>query len=262
ARALEPRIASPAAWAEIHRRNEAESRGEESTAADARHRDDAVLEWLAQRLEHRARELRKLVEKKHASMGEADLPGPRHRPAADDRGRGCAVVRRPEGRRLDEPRARSERAGDGVDARHLERLLLGQRREDGREPPPEHRLARPGRTGKEEVVRPGRGELERPHAPLLATDVREVGEVGRRARIRRARRWDDLLLAAEVADRLRDVTHADGVDPGERRLARRVGRAQEPREPGARRTFGRCDRPADAADPAVEPELADARVLG
>ena len=111
-------------------------------------------------------------------------------------------------------------------------------------------------------MRPGRGELERPPAPLLATDVREVGEVGRRARIRRARRGDDLLLAAEVADRLRDVTHADGVDPGERRLARRVGRAQQPREPRARRTLGGRDRPADAPDPPVQPELADARVLG
>ena len=69
------------------------------------------------------------------------------------------------------------------------------------------------------------------------------------------------LLAAEVADRLRDVTHADGVDPGERRLARRVGRAQQPREPRARRTLRGGDRPADATYPPVEPELADARVL-
>ena len=54
----------------VDRRDEAETRGEEPTAADARHRDDAVLERLGQRLEHRARELGKLVEKKHASMRE------------------------------------------------------------------------------------------------------------------------------------------------------------------------------------------------
>jgi len=55
--------------------------------------------------------------------------------------------------------------------------------------------------------------------------------------------------------------HADRVDAGERRLARRVGRAQEPREPRARCTLRGRNRPTDATDPPVEPELADARVL-
>ena len=109
------RVAPPTAGAEVHRRNESEPRREEPVPADARHRDDAVLEWLAQRLEHRARELRKLVEEKHASMGEADLSGPRHRPAADrsrpPMPRGAAPGRAAPGRARSPERACRRRSG-------------------------------------------------------------------------------------------------------------------------------------------------------
>jgi hypothetical protein len=45
-------------------------RRKERMAADSRNGNDAVLEWLPERLEHRARELRDLVQEKHTSMRE------------------------------------------------------------------------------------------------------------------------------------------------------------------------------------------------
>ena len=47
----------------------------------------AVFERLAQDFERAAVELRQLVEEQHAVVGEADLAGPRHAAAADQRRR-------------------------------------------------------------------------------------------------------------------------------------------------------------------------------
>ena len=222
------RIAPSAAGTEVHRRDESEPRGEEPAAADASDRDDAVLERLAQRLEHRARELRQLVEEKHASMGEADLSGPRHRPAADHRGRRCAVVRRPERRGA----WTSPEPGASVPATEWMRVtssasscVSGGRIDGSRRP--SIVLPVPGGPASRRLWPPPR----RARAPAVPAPAhgRRRGRGGRAASadpIARGRRVD-LLLAPEVADRLRDVTHADGVDPGERRLARRVGRAEE-----------------------------------
>ena len=68
-----------------------------------------------------------------------------------------------------------KQAGHRVDPRHLERFLPRERREDPRKPPREHRLPRSGRAGEEDVVRPGRRDLERPPGTLLPAHVGEVG---------------------------------------------------------------------------------------
>ena len=49
--------------------------------------DDAVLEWLPERLQHRARELGQLVQEEHAEVRERDLARTRARAAAHDRRR-------------------------------------------------------------------------------------------------------------------------------------------------------------------------------
>ena len=69
-----------------------------------------------------------------------------------------------------------QRPRDRVDARHLERLVSRQRRQDARQPPREHRLARSRRAGEQHVVPAGRGELERPPPALLAAHLGEVGQ--------------------------------------------------------------------------------------
>ena len=62
AAALHSRVAARAAGAQVHRPDEHESRWEDGLAGDPRDRDHAVFERLAQRFEHRAVELRQLVE--------------------------------------------------------------------------------------------------------------------------------------------------------------------------------------------------------
>ena len=52
------------------------------------------------------------------------------------------------------------------------------------------------------------------------------------------------------------------LDAAELRLAGRLGRAEDPLEPGAPRALGDRERAADRPDAPVERELADGRVLG
>jgi hypothetical protein len=47
---------------------------------------------------------------------------------------------------------RAPKAGDTVDARGLNGLGEGHRRQDGGEPPGQHRLARPWRTKEEDIM--------------------------------------------------------------------------------------------------------------
>ena len=72
---------SRSADAKVHRPDELEARWEKFVPADTSYRDDVVLEWLPERLEHRARELRDFVEKQHAAMREcAGMSLERERP--------------------------------------------------------------------------------------------------------------------------------------------------------------------------------------
>ena len=195
-------------------------------------------------------------------MREARLARARHGAAADDRRRRGTVVRCAKRRHEDDRAPRRQRPGDRVDPRHLERLVTGQRRQDARQAPSEHRLAGSRRACEQHVVLARRGELERPSPPLLPSHLGEVGQerllelvAARRGRER------DLLLAAQVRDRLRQMVDRDDVDAGQRRLGSRLGRAEQARQPGAARTLGDGDRAGDGANPAVERELAHARVL-
>ena len=135
---------------------------------------DAVLERLAQGLEHRPVELGELVEQQHAVMGKADLARTRPRPTADDRGGRRGVMRRAEGRPIDEGTALRQDACDRVDAGDLERLVGCQRREKAGQAARQHRLAGPGRAREQEVVAPRRGDLERAPASRLPAHVGQI----------------------------------------------------------------------------------------
>ena len=97
-------------------------------------------------------------------MREGDLAGPRERAAADQpRGRD-RVVRRAEGSAGREPPVAEP--GDALHARDLDRLLEARRRQDPRKAAREHGLPHPRRPDHQQVVAPGRRQLER--APGVA----------------------------------------------------------------------------------------------
>ena len=169
-------------------------------------------------------------------------------------------MRRPERRNRQERLTGREQARDGMDARDLERLVLGERRQDPRQPAGEHRLARAGRSGEEKVVPPGRGDLERSPRAFLAPDVAEIGRRGRVAVRRRRLVRRRIALAAQIRDGLGEVPDRDGLDPGEGGLGRRLRRTQDPRQPRATGALGDGEDSADGTDAAVEGELADDRV--
>ena len=90
-----------------------------------------------------------------------------------------------------------------------------------------------------------------------------LGEIGQERLLElvatRRRGERDVLLAAEIGGRLGKVVDGDDVDPGERRLGRRLGGAEEELQARATRALGDGDRARDRPDPAVERELTDAR---
>src|ERR1044072_7288901 len=77
-------IASEAARARVHRRDEHEASGVRDRCLRARDDDATVLERLTQGFERVTRKLEQLVEKQHALMRETDLARPRRRAAADE----------------------------------------------------------------------------------------------------------------------------------------------------------------------------------
>ncbi len=66
-----------------------------------------------------------------------------------------------------------------MDARHLERGRIVERREQAGQAAREHRLADTGRPDHQQVVPARGGELERTPRERLAAHVGEIGRVGR-----------------------------------------------------------------------------------
>ena len=99
---------------------------------DPRDGDHPVLQWLAQRLEDRARELRQLVEQEDTSVRERDLAGAWAWTTPHDRRCGRTVVGSPKRRHDDQRPLWRQEPADGVDPGHLERLLPFERRQDSR----------------------------------------------------------------------------------------------------------------------------------
>ena len=133
-----------------------------------------------------------------------------------------------------------------MNARHLERRLVVQQREDPRQPPRKHRLAGAGRSCEQQVVPAGGGDLERAACALLAAHVGKIGHTRQRFEVVCGRwRLGRVALAAEVRHRVGEMAHADGCDSGERHLRSRLGGADEMRQPGAAGSFGGHQRTRD-----------------
>src|SRR5215470_14312508 len=178
-------------------------------------------------------------------MSEARLAWTQPRTAADNRSRGRAVMRGAERRVTDQRMVRIDQARDRVYAGDLERRFLLERRQDAWQPTGEHRLADSGRTAEEHVVPTRGGEVERRSArPTVARD--ELGRVG---------------LAPEIGDRLREMAHADGLEPRERCFGGRVVRADDPSDTGPSCAFGDAEDTADPTQLPVERELSARDVL-
>lgn len=183
----------------------------------AHDRDGTVLQRLAQQLEDVAAELRELVEKQDATMGEADLSRSRDQASADKPRSGDGVVWSAKGTFAQSRDSGPQAPGDAVHDRRFERLLVGERREDAGETLREQCFARTWGTDEEEVVSAGRGDLERSPGQELPAHLREIGKHGARdvdgALSPRARRRGDepearrRELVRDLPERIRG-THA------------------------------------------------------
>jgi hypothetical protein len=253
-------IAPRPARAEVHRPDELEAGREPHRSGRARDADLAVLEWLAERLEHGPLEFGQLVEEEDAAVREARLARPEPRAAADDRRGRRAVVRGPERRVADQRVLRVDQSRDRVDPRHLERVLLLERRQDAGQPTREHRLPGAGRPAEEEVVPPGRRDLERAPRPLLPADVRQVGRPPHGTAVSE-HELGRLQRAAQVLRGVGEVVDADGLDPGERGLGTCLVRTDQALQTGAPRPLRHREHAADPAQPAVQRQFAARRML-
>jgi hypothetical protein len=112
---------------------------------------DTLLERLAPHFEHMPPELRQLIQQEDAVVGQRDLSRHRHLAAADQAGIREGVVRGATRSGGHQGGALAGEAGDAREARGLEGLGEGQRRQDGGEPPRQPRRARPRRAQQQDV---------------------------------------------------------------------------------------------------------------
>jgi hypothetical protein len=137
-------IVGVAAAAGIHRRHQHEACRIRGAMVGAHDRDLAGFQRLAQRIEHLRLKFRQLVEEKHAVVRERDFARPRMQAAADQGRHAGGMMRRPERPPVGQ-RAALNHAGDRLHHRDFEQLRRCKRRQDGRKPSGQHRLAGAGR---------------------------------------------------------------------------------------------------------------------
>ena len=173
-------VGTVAAGAGIHGRDQHEVRriGDGIGRTGDGHR--ALLQRLTQDFERLPLELGKLVQKQHAMMGKAHLPGMRRHTAADDGHAGIAVMGRAE-RPLRHKSMPVEQARYAVDLGDFQSLFKTEGRKNAGHTLGQHGLAASGRPDEQKVVRPGSRYL---HSPLGALLPLHVGKVQREARER------------------------------------------------------------------------------
>ena len=120
----------------------------------------------------------------------------------------------------------------------------------------------PGGPASSTLCSPAAASSSARRPALLAAHLREVGQERLLELV--AAGWSgerDVLLAPQVGDRLGQVMHRDDIDARERRLGRRLGRADESCQPLPSRALGDGDRARNGPHATVERELTDAAVL-
>ncbi|KAF5031758.1 hypothetical protein DSECCO2_624440 [anaerobic digester metagenome] len=234
-------VAQVAAGTGVHRRDQHHVRG-----IGKRHRGPgdghlAVLQGLAQHLQHGLLEFRQFVQEKHPAVGHGHLARARIGAAADEAGVGNGVVRAAEGALREQARA-VQAAGHRIDGRDLEGLLEGQRRQHRGDALGEHGLAGTRRADEKQVVRAGRRDLHRALGMGLSLDLGEV--LGKGGRVagggeRRGRARRKAFLAGKKAQHLAQVVGGVDREPGHGRGLVGVGAGDDkpfrPFAPGPRR---------------------------
>ena len=172
-----------------------------------------ILQRLAQSLQGGFVELRQLIQKEDAVVGQGDLPGPGHGAAAGQghgRGRMVGAAEGPPGHqgvgRVRHPR-------HGVHLRGLQGLLPGHVRQDGRQPPGQHGLAGAGGADEQHIVAPGGGYLQGPLYVFLAHDVGKVRQGLGHRRGGPGGLGPDGRVTGKVGYQLGDVFHRIDGDP-------------------------------------------------
>ena len=229
-------------------------------AAGAAYPNDPLLERLAQGLQRRHGELTELVEEQDAVGGQADFARPqRPAPPADEGDDGGLVVRGAEGRALKQLAVGQGAAGGRVDAGHRERLIGRERREQAHQALGQHGLARAGRSDHQEVVAPGRRNLNGPTTEGLAPHVGQVGgAVGAVGGCwRRRRRAGQSRLAPQQMHQLAQRGRTPHVGAATSAASRTSQRGTT--SPSGACSVGQGDHARDMAQRAVEPELAAER---
>jgi len=166
-----------------------------------------------------AAELRHLVEKQHAVMGEADLAGPRNGAATDECHVADRVMRRAKGPRRQQSGARKDQPGHRMHGGDFHRLVEREGRKDAGQAAGHHGFSGAGRAHEQRVVTSRRGDLQCAAGQQLTVDVGEIG------------RWGVLFLRAvlcrelsmepagivERVDRIRQAADAVQLEPMNRR---------------------------------------------
>jgi len=168
------RVGAIAAGTGIHGGDEDEVGGESRAAEGPADGHLAFLERLAQDLERLAIELGHLVEEEDALVGQADLARLGRAAAADQAGVADGVVRGAERPHGHQRLAGLQEAHHAVDARGLQALGGGQRRQDGRQSLCQQGFARAGRADHQYIMGTCGGDEQGPLGVVLALDVDEV----------------------------------------------------------------------------------------
>ena len=203
----------PAAPAGVHGAHQLESGGQVQRPAGAGHGHGAVLQGLAQGLQHIPVELRQLVQEQYAVVGQGDLSRPQQRPAAGQGRGGGGVVRTAEGPAGQQRVLRVRQPRHGPDSGDGQRLLPAHIRQDGGQPLGQHGLARAGRADQQQVVAACRGDLQGPFGVFLPHHVPQV-RAGGLVRLRRPRRGGgETRLPPQVARQSLHVRHTVDCEP-------------------------------------------------
>ena len=210
----------------VHRRHQRKVGGIFHTVFRPRDGHPLLLQRLPQHLQHAAPEFGQLVEEQHPVVGQRHLAGPRRLSPADQRRLRNRMVRRPE-RPPRQQTARRHIPGHGVYLGGLQRLFARQRRQDGRHPAGQHRLARTRRPDHQHVVTARGGYLQRTLHMRLALHIGKIlfitARHPERLPVRRHRRRH-LPFAVQQSDHLLQASgpdHLDAFDHGRLRGIRR-----------------------------------------
>ena len=201
-----------------------------------------------------------LVEEQNAAMREARLARPDARAAADDRRGRRAVVRRAERRRAKQ-RLLGRRAGRRRSGCASPRAPSSS--SSGGRMPGRRRasivLPVPGGPASSRLWPPAAAISSARRARSWPADVGEVGQRRSGGAARRRQRIR-LELAAQIRDRVGEVAERRPARCPRAPPRRRLRRAEHALEAHPPRALGDGEDAADAAEPAVERELADRRV--